>query len=253
MTKLYNTLAVLSILLTPVAMMATAGWEAYAATLAQTGIVWLAVATGLATAAALECIGILAGETALMFHGRADHRWRIAAAVLLAYVAAGIYLLRATPLVFLPVLAGAVYVLVGLRAQAQRETAAHDAHTAEQTRAAHAAAEAEAEWKREQWRSQQTYRTEIKLAEIHARAAESQHRADNAGIEPALERILASIVPHTRGTEQDEPAQSGHVCEDCGRTFATTPALNAHRRFCTGSPLHAPAASIARSNGHIVQ
>ena len=156
MNRFYNTLAALAVALTPAAMMATAGWEAYALTLAKTGIVWLAILTGVATAAALECVGILAGETALLFHGHADRRWRIAAAVLLAYVVAGLYVLRSTPLVFLPVLAGAVYVLVGLRAQAQREA------TAEVVQA-----EDDREWEREKWRIQQADRTRVKLAAAH--------------------------------------------------------------------------------------
>jgi hypothetical protein len=80
MNRFYNTLATLAVILTPAAMMATAGWEAYALTLAKTSIPWLAILTGVATAAALECVGILAGETALLFHGHADRRWRIAAA-----------------------------------------------------------------------------------------------------------------------------------------------------------------------------
>lgn len=210
MNRLYNTLAVLSILLTPVAMMATAGWEAYAATLAQTGIVWLAVATGLATAAALECIGILAGETALLFHGRADTRWRIAAAVLLAYVAAGIYLLRATPLVFLPILAGAVYVLVGLRAQAQRETAVEAVQ-----------AQGDREWEHERWRVQQADRTRIKLAEAQARAMQAP---------PAQPVTAASSLQATTNGASSHASTAIYACKQCQETFPSIPALGAHTR-----------------------
>lgn len=158
MNRFYNTLAVIAVILTPVAMMTTAGWNAYAATLAQTSVAWLAVVAGIATATALECVGILAGELALWFHGRNDRRWRTAALVLAIYVAAGVYVLWGTALIFLPILAGSVYVLVGLRAQAARETAAENGHEA-----------ANAEWEREQWRVRQADKTRLKLAEIETK------------------------------------------------------------------------------------
>lgn len=202
MNRFYNTLATLAVILTPAAMMATAGWEAYALTLAKTGIVWLAIMTGVATAAALECVGILAGETALLFHGRADRRWRIAAAVLLAYVVAGLYVLRSTPLVFLPVLAGAVYVLVGLRAQAQRETAAEVADDV-----------AEREWQHEQWRIRQQDATAVKLARVQAAPAP----------------VASSVQASTNGASS-HASTSIYACKQCKDTFVTMQALGAHVR-----------------------
>ena len=68
MTRFYNALSALAVVLTPVAMMAALGWAVYAAMLKMTGVIWLAVVSGLATAAALEVVGIVAGETALWFH-----------------------------------------------------------------------------------------------------------------------------------------------------------------------------------------
>ena len=202
MNRFYNTLATLAVILTPAAMMATAGWEAYALTLAKTGIVWLAIMTGVATAAALECVGILAGETALLFHGHADRRWRIAAAVLLAYVIAGLYVLRSTPLVFLPVLAGAVYVLVGLRAQAQRETAAEVADDV-----------AEREWQHEQWRIRQQDATAVKLARVQAAPAP----------------VASSVQASTNGASS-HASTSIYACKQCKDTFVTMQALGAHVR-----------------------
>lgn len=204
MNRFYNALAALAVILTPAAMMATAGWEAYALTLANTGIAWLAVTTGLATAAALECVGILAGETALLFHGRADRRWRIAAAVLLAYVVAGLYVLRSTPLVFLPVLAGAVYVLVGLRAQVERETAA-----------AVVVAHDDREWEREKWRVQQADRTRIKLAATYPAQAAAP---------------VASIVQASTNGASIHASTSIYACKQCKETFTTMQALGAHVR-----------------------
>ena len=216
MTRFYNALAALAVILTPVAMMAAFGWTAYTAILAQTGVPALAALSGLATAAAVESIGIVAGETALWFHGRHDRRWAVAAAILALYVAFGLVVLRGTPLALLPVLAGAVYVLVGLRAQAQRESVDDAASVASQR-----------EWEREQWRIRQADKTRVRLTEVEV-LAQSQH---------------------TAGRASTEPAESGHTCADCGRAFATVQALNAHRRHCTGAVLAVPVAE--RTNGKV--
>ena len=213
MNRFYNTLATLAVILTPAAMMATAGWEAYALTLAKTSIPWLAILTGVATAAALECVGILAGETALLFHGHADRRWRIAAAVLLAYVVAGLYVLRSTPLIFLPVLAGAVYVLVGLRAQAQREA------TAEVVQA-----EDDREWEREKWRIQQADRTRVKLAAAHP-------------VQAAPLPVASSVQASTNGASS-HASTSIYACKQCKETFPTMQGLGAHVRHSHGKVTH---------------
>lgn len=213
MNRFYNVLAAMAVILTPAAMMSAAGWEAYAATLNQTGIVWLAVVAGVATAAALECVGILAGETALLFHGRADHRWRIAAAVLLAYVVAGLYVLWATPLIFLPVLAGAVYILVGLRAQAQREATV-------QTVQAHD----DREWEREKWRIQQADRTRVKLA------ASPPMQAPPAP-------VASSVQASTNGASS-HASTSIYACKQCKETFPTMQGLGAHVRHSHGKVTH---------------
>src|SRR5690606_10661583 len=115
---------------------------------------------GIATAAAIEVIGIVAGETALWFHGRNDRRWMTAGAILALYVVFGLVILRGSALMLLPLMAGSVYVLVGLRAQAARETAAENGHEA-----------AAMEWEREQWRIRQADRTRVKLAEVATSAS----------------------------------------------------------------------------------
>jgi len=199
MNRFYDALAALAVVLTPVAMMTAFGWSAYTAILAETGVPALAALSGIATAAAIEVIGIVAGETALWFHGRNDRRWMAAGAILALYVVFGLVILRGSALMLLPLMAGSVYVLVGLRAQAARETAAENGHEA-----------AAMEWEREQWRIRQADKTRVKLAEV----------ATSASTEPAQSKT--------------EPAQSGQACEDCGKAFATVQALNAHRRFCAG-------------------
>lgn len=200
MNRFYDSLAAAAVILTPVAMMTAFGWTAYTAVLSETGAAVLAVLSGIATAAAVEAIGIVAGETALWFHGRKDRRWIAAAVILALYVAFGVVILRGTALVLLPLMAGSVYVLVGLRSQAARETAVENGHET-----------AMIEWQREQWRVKQEDATRIKLAKLTAHA---------------------SIVP---AQSEPVPASSQHECERCARQFATVQALNAHKRFCYGS------------------
>lgn len=239
MNRFYGVLAVLAVTLTPVAMMAALGWTTYAAILAMTKTPWIAVLSGVATAAALEALGIVAGETALHFHARADRRWRLAAAVLLAYVVFGVHSLRATPLMLLPLLAGAVYILVGLRAQAEREMIA--AAVQDQDAAA---------WQQRQWLTEQADHTRIELAKVEARAksrAESEgnrQKAMPAGMEQMLEQILASRVPVESNPSQHE---SQHKCGKCGKLFGSVQGMNAHQRWCAGSPAALP---VVRVNGH---
>lgn len=207
MTRFYNILAALAVILTPVAMMTAFGWSAYSAVLAETGAPILAAVSGIATAAAIEVIGIVAGETALWFHGRHDARWKTAALILTLYVLFGLYILAGTRLAPLPVMAGAVYVLVGLRAQAARETAAENGHAAEA-----------AAWEQEKWRIVQADKTRVKVA----RASTQWHYASGV---PAR----ASTVP---ASSQHDASTQPHVCERCERQFASVQALNAHKRFC---------------------
>src|SRR5690606_18342533 len=155
MNRFYDALAALAVILTPVAMMTAFGWSAYAAILAETGVQTLAAISGLATAAAIEVIGIVAGETTLWFHGRNDRRWMIAAAILALYVIFGLVVLRGTALMLLPLMSGSVYVLVGLRSQAARGTVTENGHEI-----------AVREWEHEQWRIRQADRTQVKLAEV---------------------------------------------------------------------------------------
>ena len=224
MNRFYDTLSALAVVLTPAAMIVALGWSTYTAILAETGVTALAVLSGVATAAAVECVGIVAGETVLWFHARHDRRWLTAAAILALYVIFGVVILRSTALMLLPVLAAAVYVLVGLRAQAARETAAENGHAAEN-----------AAWQREQWRIKQSDRTRIKLAQ-------SQHRAS---IEPAPAALMPIMSGHSANGVPVMPAPSEHQCQHCGRGFASAQALNAHKRFCKRKT--APAA--ANPNG----
>ena len=206
MTRFYNWLAAAAVILTPVAMMTALGWAVYAAVLEMTGIAWLAVLSGLATAAALEAVGIVAGETVLWFHGRNDRRWLSAAAVLVVYVVVGLLTLRATPLGLLPILAGAVHILVGLRAQAQRETANESAQ-----------AVTERAWEQEQWRIRQADRTAVKLAEVQAKPV-----------------AVASTVQASTNGASKHASSAIFACKQCASTYPTMQALGAHVRHAHG-------------------
>lgn len=234
MKRLYDTLAMMAVVLTPVAMMAALGWSVYAAIFVLTQTMWISVLSGAATALALEALGIVAGETALRLHSMEDKRWRLAGFVLVLYVAYGVHSLRDTPMMWLPILAGAVYLLIGLRAQTEREEVL--ASVSDQRRD---------EWEREQWRIEQEGKTRVKLAQVEARVQGSRQGASTVGIEAALEQILASRVP-----AQSEESQhvSQHTCEDCGKGFGSVQGLNAHRRFCAGAV--EVVAVAERMNGH---
>lgn len=194
MNRFYNLLAIAAVILTPVAMMVALGWSTYSAILGETGQPRLAWAAGVATAAAVECIGIVAGETALWFHGRRDRRWIVAGAILAAYVAFGVVILSGSSLMLLPLMSGCVYVLIGLRAQAQREEAAAQSH-AQRVADAQAARDAgETEWEREKWRIQQADRTRLKLVEVETKlAGETTETPKRNHVDPVSQGKRAEI------------------------------------------------------------
>ena len=198
MNRLYDTLAAAAATLMPAAMMAALGWQTYVWVEDVTGARWLAALSGIATAGAIETVGIVAGEVALRLLARHDRRWLIPAAVLLAYVATGTFALLGSPLVLLPTLAGSVYVLVGLRAQLEREDAAS---------------------------SQQADRSSDQQLQL----ALSKLQADK---EVRIARLQAASSKTASGPA--EPASNGqqpaYACKECGRQFSTPQALGGHAR-----------------------
>ncbi len=194
MNRFYNALAIAAVILTPVAMMVALGWSAYSAILKETGQPGLAWVAGIATAAAVECIGIVSGETTLWFHGRGDRRWIGSGAILAAYVAFGVLILWDSSLVLLPLMSGCVYILIGLRAQAQREEAAAQVRTQREMDTQTAQTAAESEWRREQWRIQQADRTRLKLAEVEAKpVAETTETPKRISVTPVSNGKRAEI------------------------------------------------------------
>lgn len=198
MNRLYDTLAAAAVTLMPAAMMAALGWQTYVWVMDVTGARWLAALSGIATAGAIETVGIVAGEVALRLQARHDRRWLVPAAVLLAYVAAGTAALLHSPLVLLPTLAGSVYVLVGLRAQLEREEAARSKQ-----------AELSSEQQQQLALSKLQADKDVRIARLQARASKDASKT----AEPA--------------SNGQQPA---YVCKQCGQAFATHRALGGHAR-----------------------
>jgi hypothetical protein len=192
--------------LTPLSMVVFLTWE-ISQSVAVAGQAWtIALLLGAAgSAVGIEVVGILAGHNVEAFWKRGDPaRTAVSLALLGAYTVAGLYILRGTAVLMpVPIIAAIVYIVSALAESAIVED--------EQGRAT-AADDVE-------------FQRRLKLERLrlnHKLKMEKLHRA-------STEQKSAST----------EPAQSKtnlHECEDCGRTFGTVQALNAHGRFCTGIP-----------------
>ncbi len=170
-----------------------------------------------ATAVGVEVVGILSGHALEGFWREGDTpRSILALALLLIYTVGAVYILRNNTVIMpVPVIAAVVYVVAALvesleRQNAQKETAVSRREAFDLEQAA-----ADAELAREIKRQAQADKTAVKMAQIEARANQSQHSAS---------------------TEQTKPAAERHECEDCGQLFGTVQALNAHGRWCKAKP-----------------
>lgn len=200
-------LSMIAPIVTPLAPAAFFGHSAYTALFAATGLVWLSIVAGIATAAGLEMVGILAGHTAIEFWRFNDRRAWLAALLLLAYIAIGTIELWRVPVgraVFL--IAGLAYVVVGLRADAAQVSADVTQEAAEERRNSQELA---------MMRLQ--YQHEEKLARIQAQAAAQAAQA---------------AAPAPQAAAQAAAAAAQYECA-CGRSFAVAQSYSAHRRHCT--------------------
>lgn len=213
---------------TPAAMVVFMTYE-ISRSMAVTGGWLVAIVIGAAlTAVGIEVVGILSGH-ALETSWRVGDQWRalLALALLLIYTVGAVYILRRNDTIMpVPIIAAIVYVVAALvdgleRQVAQEETAVSQRESVdlEQLRL-------DRELEREIKRQQQADKTAIKLAQVQLEANQSQHRASIEQIKIAPERI---------------------ECEDCGQSFGTVQALNAHGRWCKGKPVTA-----VYSNGKVL-
>lgn len=157
--------------------------------------VWLALVTAACAAIGLELLGFYAGHNMVEFwHGNQRTLAALSGVILLAYVAFGLYELWGTVGATLFMIAPLAYTAVGLGGVARDE---------------HKVQEDERKFTRD----------------LRLRRLEAQERLKLAEIEHSASTVPAQSEP--------EPAQSQHECGGCGRSFGTSQALNAHKRFCT--------------------
>jgi hypothetical protein len=217
--NIYTPITIIAMLTMPAAAAINFGDAAYDALLGRTSQ-WIAVSGGIATGIGFEAIGILAGHLAVLFYSRRDSRAVAAIAALVAYVSIGMYELWSIDMArFVPLLAGLVYLLAGLQHEATEEKEAETAVNQTKLEYQLEQARLDREAERERKARGQADKTAVQLARIEAKASmranQSQHRASLEQIELAPERI---------------------ECEDCGQSFGTVQALNAHGRWCKAKP-----------------
>jgi hypothetical protein len=114
--KLYDYLGIVAMIATPLAAAVLFGWQLHSYLLDSGLIPWLAVTGGLSGAVAIESVGIYAGHVGMDYARRRDWRGVVAGAAMLFYVWFGWSKVPEYGPIF--VIAGFVYVLVALRAEA---------------------------------------------------------------------------------------------------------------------------------------
>lgn len=211
-------LSMIAPIVTPLAPAAFFGHSAYMALFEATGLVWLSVVAGIATAAGLEMVGILAGHTAIEFWRFNDRRAWLAALLLLAYIAIGTVELWHVPVgraVFL--IAGLAYIVVGLRTDAAQVSANLTQESAEDRKNAQELATLRLQ-----------YQHEEKLARIQAQAAAQSAQAASSAAQTAAQSAAQSAQFESLAAQ----TAAQYVCA-CGKSFAVPQSYSAHRRHCT--------------------
>lgn len=219
--RFYDAATVAAVTLTPIAPAVFFGSAVYSAAADFVPMPALAVAGAIATALGWELVGILAGHVTLALLRQQNRFWLLGALTLAVYAGLGAWEL---PGVLRIAFAASLlsYLVAGLRH-------VHDRLDAD--------ARAQAD-------QQQADRADERAARRAAREAERQR---------AHELQLLAQSQHRAEPEPAQSGASGRACEDCGRTFATTQAANAHRRFCPDAPAmsSSPTPTTAeRANGY---
>jgi len=219
-TRFYDAATVAAVTLTPIAPAVFFGSAVYTAAVAFVPMPALAVAGAVATALGWELVGILAGHITLALLRQSSRFWLLGALALVVYAVLGAWEL---PGVLRIAFAASLlsYLVAGLRhvhdrveADARAQADQQQAERADERAARRAAREAE---------RQRAHELQV--------LAQSQHRAERAGTHPA------------------HSDHSPHTCADCGRSFATVQAANAHKRFCAGA-IPVPPSAVERANGY---
>jgi hypothetical protein len=217
---IYKYLGYIAMLTTPLAASIFFGWSVYEATVTMTGNVSVSIVAGIATAIALESVGLLSGHVASDFHKRNDPRWRVAAVIMVGYVVAGLYELWGTAGAVVFAISPAVYVLVALQ-----HVAAQEQHK-EQEHGTHADKERinDKEYARRQKEIDKQRQHELRLEQMRIDAAKRANQ------------------PAKRASE------FAYICS-CSREFGSQNALNAHKRTCKVSANGQRTVSEMSANG----
>lgn len=235
------------------------GWNVYLGASEAITHPAVAIAAGLVAGLALESAGIQASKTALRFYGEWSQSGRksgggklvAAVAVALAYLLVGISTIlwleggsenfrKISIMMF--VVTFLVYAARALMDEARMTRAAEAAEAERQAAEAKAAAEASAAataeqariaaeqraFEREQRRIEAERAFELKReqqrlnAQVRIQAEQAKARASTMLAQPA------SNANHANAEQKHEQ----HNCQQCGRSFGSVQALNAHLRFC---------------------
>lgn len=206
----------------------------------------------LASAVGIEIIGILGGHVL-------DTAWRLndtlraflAMGLLVCYTAVAMYVLRQNSiLVAIPIVAAVVYLLAALadgletaENKIDEQAAVNRNYEIEKRRA-----DDELARKMQIAELRLTAENQLQIQLAHEQAqteiaiAAEKTKASIANAEARKARARADTISTELARSQHKPAQEQFECEDCGRSFATVQALNAHGRFC---------AERVASNGHL--
>lgn len=225
----YTTLGWLATIAVPIAPAFFFGWSVYTEIQTQTnGHTWLAVPIGSLSAFGLEVTGILAGHMLVEFWQRQSYgRAAIAAIILLIYTSLGVIHLQGTVGAIMFLIAPLVYLLVALRHTLTNETAAERDQTQAQ---------------RQQTAADRQHQRQLEITQLQLKHQEKLARIQ-----------YQASTPPTKSQQEPAPSQQAqHDCQQCGRTFGTVQAVNAHQRFCE-PPAAKPTPLTVHSNGHHLQ
>ncbi len=161
MRRMYDVIGWVAMIATPLAAATLFGWNLYTYLYGRSVPMPLAISGGISGAVAIESVGIYAGHVGMDYARRRDWRGLVAAVAMLFYVWFGWSKVPEYGAVF--VLAGFVYALVALRAEAVEEVTAVTQ-----------AARADTNWQRRMELERERMKHDERLARIAAKAQPAQ-------------------------------------------------------------------------------
>lgn len=198
-TDIYTIVGWLSLLTMPLAAGVSFGWNAYTAMLGNGVLPFFAVVGGGSFAVGLELFGIAAGHLAIKAFQKQQWVYLVTtAAAILAYVIVGTYEMRAIAFArFVPILAVAVYIIVGIES-VMKET---DEATAIQS-----AVDADADRREREAAAQRQHELDMKRVDAQLEAKKS---ADAAAAQAKVQ--MAQVRAEARAAKTTVDAASTAV------------------------------------------